>query len=460
MALETLRREHDVLKASYRKEVHERVTAENERLAHLRYFEHMDALDRAIHGAADLEQMMSDALGAVLSIFGCDRVWLLYPCDPDALSFRVPMEVTRPEYPGAKVLNVDVLLSAAEARTMREALESETPVTYTVGTDRPISTAEKFAVMSQMFVPLYPKVGKPFVFGMHQCSYARLWTASEQRMFQEIGRRMADALTSLLTVRDLRESEEALRRLNAELERRVGVRTAQLQAANGELEAFAYSVSHDLRAPLRHINGFMAILQERIGSTLDEEGQRNVGTILRATRHMDALIEDLLAFSRAGRQGAPSTEVDVGALVRDVIDELAPESADRLVEWKVGDLPTVTADRSLLRMVLVNLLANALKFTRTRGRAEIEIGSLSGLGDEAVIFVRDNGVGFDAQYAHKLFGVFQRLHPASDFEGTGIGLAIVQRIIGRHGGRTWAEAAVDQGATFFFSIPAGRPRAP
>jgi PAS domain S-box-containing protein len=194
-------------------DITERKRAEEERLAHSRFFESMDRVARAIQRTNDLDQMMSDVLGTVFSIFACDRTWLLYPCDPDAPSFRVPMEISRPEYPGAKVLNVDVPMSPGEAQNMREALESDDPVTYTAGTERPISTSKQFGVQSQMFVPLYPKLGKPWVFGMHQCSYPRIWTAEEKKLFHEIGRRLADALSSLLTYRELRESEELYRSL-------------------------------------------------------------------------------------------------------------------------------------------------------------------------------------------------------------------------------------------------------
>ncbi|MFA6128661.1 MAG: PAS domain S-box protein [Bacteroidales bacterium] len=181
------------------------------RLSHLQFIESMDLVNQVILRTNDLEQMMSGVLGTVLSIFDCDRVWLLNPCDPDALSFRVPMEITKPEYPGAKMLNVDIPMSAGEARNMREALESDGPVTYTAGTDRPISTAKQFGVQSQMFVPIHPKLGKPWVFGLHQCSYPRIWTPEEKRLFQEIARRLSDALTSFLILHDLRESEERFR---------------------------------------------------------------------------------------------------------------------------------------------------------------------------------------------------------------------------------------------------------
>jgi len=249
-------------------------------------------------------------------------------------------------------------------------------------------------------------------------------------------------------ITERKRREEETRVLNDELAKR----TAELEAINKELEAFAYSVSHDLRAPLRHIAGFAELLQKNVVSQLNEKSQRYMTMILESANRMGHLIDDLLAFSRIGRAETHKSMVSLDQLVQEALSETRQETDGRNIVWKVGGLPAWYGDRSMLRLAFVNLLSNAVKFTRTRPQAEIEIGCTNKTPTEVVVFVRDNGVGFDMKYVNKLFGVFQRLHGPEVFEGTGIGLATVQRIVHRHGGRVWAEGLVDQGATFYFSL--------
>ena len=249
-------------------------------------------------------------------------------------------------------------------------------------------------------------------------------------------------------ITERKRSEQAIRQLNADLEKQA----EQLQAANKELEAFSYSVSHDLRAPLRAIDGYTRILAEDYEPLLDSEGKRICGVISREARRMGQLIDDLLAFSRLGRKEMYSSKIDMRGLVVSVLNELIKDENQERMDVHIGKLPAVKGDSSLIRQVWVNLLANAIKFTSKKERAVIDVGSKT-TKDEFIYYVRDNGAGFDMEYANKLFGVFQRLHSESEFSGTGVGLAIIQRIIRRHEGRVWAEGEVEKGATFYFALP-------
>jgi PAS domain S-box-containing protein len=264
--------------------------------------------------------------------------------------------------------------------------------------------------------------------------------------------KITGAVVAFRDITDSKRAEEELRKYHEQLEELVRERTGQLEAANKDLEGFAYSVSHDLRVPLRAIDGFSQQVLKHYADKLDDEGKRYLNVVRDNTKKMSQLIDDILAFSRMGRLGLSVSEVNMEELAQGVFEELKPTLAGRELTIEIKPLPLCHGDPSMLRQVLVNLLGNAIKFTRPRDTALVEVGGHVE-GAEIIYYVKDNGAGFDMQYADKLFGVFQRLHGVAEFEGTGIGLAIVKRIVTRHGGRIWAEGKVDEGATFYFTLP-------
>jgi signal transduction histidine kinase len=319
----------------------------------------------------------------------------------------------------------------------RASIMGHIPTDFTVE-QTPIAVA--LGSLSTMIVPI---MNQERVWGILQVFNRRksLFSADDLGLLTLFAEQTAIALgyATLVT-----EQQDLIQKLSR--------RTNEMEAAYGELESFSYSVSHDLRAPLRHVSGYMELLQKHVASTLDEKANRYIHIALDEAKRMGNLIDDLLAFSRFGRTEIHWSKVDFDQLVREVIANFEPELQDRHVTWRVHSLPAVQGDRSMLRLVWSNLISNALKFSREQAQTEIEIGLQPG-ETEHTFFVRDNGTGFDMQYVGQLFGVFQRLHKVAEFEGTGIGLATVRRVIQRHGGKSWAEGKEGEGATFYFTLP-------
>jgi PAS domain S-box-containing protein len=348
-----------------------------------------------------------------------------YPSDPNA-----PRGIHNVLRTGKSEIYAE-LSDAFLAATVRDAAQLE--------------LLQQLGVKSVMLVPFQARGQNFGVITLAMAESGRRYTDDDLALVEGLARRAA------LLIENARLYAEA-QKLNAELEQRVHERTTELQAINQELEAFTYSVSHDLRAPLRHISGYVELLS-RSAPPLDEKSQRYLNTISASAARMGMLIDDLLTFSRMGRADMQKSQVNAQALVQEVLQEMDADMAGREIEWQIDALPHTYGDRAMLKIVYANLIANALKFTRPRVPARIEVGFDASNPHETIFYVRDNGVGFDMQYRDKLFGIFQRLHRAEDFEGTGVGLANVRRIIHRHGGRTWAEGELDRGATFYFSLP-------
>jgi len=283
--------------------------------------------------------------------------------------------------------------------------------------------------------------------GVDETYVLEQYSAALVRKLEQRNSELQDALAQLQT------AHEQILELNQNLETRVAQRTAALAAANEELDAFSFSVSHDLRAPLLHIDGFAQLLRESTAERLDEESRKYLEYIVTAAKRMGELIHALLTFARTSRVQLNVADIDLEEVLEGALAALQGDTQSRNIQWQRSRLPKARADATLLEQVFVNLIGNAVKYTRTRDPAVIEIGARPGRADEVVVFLRDNGVGFDLRHADRLFSVFQRLHRADEFEGTGIGLANAHRIVTRHGGAIWAEAAVGRGATFFFSLP-------
>lgn len=318
---------------------------------------------------------------------------------------------------------------------------------------------QELGLASAMVVPLVARGRMLGAITLASENPARRYTDSDLHFAEELARRSALGIDNARlhsdtqsALKEVSAKTDEIQRLNSELEQRVKDRTAQLEMMVKELEAFTYSISDDMRGPLRAIDGFSRVLMEEYPDKLDEEGKRLLNIIRSNARSMSELIDGLLTFSHLGRQPLDQADINMNELVKSVFEEVQAANKERQIVLDMQKLPPAFGDRTMLRQVLYNLISNAFKFTRPKSNPSIDIGFQDG-ANQNTYFIRDNGVGFDMQYSPKLFGVFQRLHSVDDFEGTGVGLALVQRIILRHGGRVWAEGKVNEGATFYFSLP-------
>lgn len=430
--------------------------AEEERLLRSRFVESMDKVNRAIQGKSELNKMMSDVLETVLSIFDCDRAWLFYPCDPDAPSFRVPMEITKPEYPGAKVLNVDLPMPPEMAQNLREALESDDPLIYTVGTEKTVNKAsvEQFGVKSQMFVAIYPKLGKPWVFGLHQCSIPRIWTKEEKELFKEISNRISDGLSSLLFLHDLQESEQKLKDWAETLEIRVSERTKELKDAQEQLikkeklallGELAGTVAHELRSPLNTVNSSMYLIRKYFSKmNVEEKMLRHADLIEREVSHANFIINSILTFSKM------KDPVFENVFLRDILDDCL-HSFLMGEKYKVKndldrEMSRADADKSHMRILFSNIIANSMDAMPEGGKIYIKGSVVDG---SIKLEFSDTGCGIPEDLIDKIFEPLV----SGKFYGTGFGLSTCKNIIEAHGGSISAKNNARGGTTFTILMP-------
>jgi predicted ATPase/signal transduction histidine kinase len=404
-----------------------------------------------IRQSIELKEILQTTVTEIQKILQSDRV-VIYQINPDKTGQIVEESVV---HSCRSLINQEIFdpcFASCVDQYAQGKISSINNVDDSIAKPCHIDFLKQFEVKANLVIPILQTDQIWGLLIVHQCDRARYWSDFEMEFLAQLANQVGIALLQSQLVTNLRQNEHLLHQLNEGLEHRVTQRTAQLEVANKELESFSYSVSHDLRAPLRAIDGFSRILQEDYSDRLDKEGTRYLKIVRDNAKRMGELIDDLLNLSRWNRKELVRRAIVVNDLIQQVFSDLQSEIKDRQIQLMIADLPNCEADNSLLMQVWINLISNAIKYTSKTENARIEIGYQI-IDAQGAYFIRDNGAGFDMQYADKLFGVFQRMHLEKDFEGTGIGLAIVQRIIQRHGGTVWAEAAIAQGATFYFTIP-------
>lgn len=414
--------------------------------AHVRFLAAMDDVHRLVSGTDDIEAMLQALLDRILGLMDCDRAWLLYPCDPQATTWWVPMERTVAAWPGANERNLKLPMTDEIRYVFEAALAADAPVTFDAGSPLqvPPSMTQQFGIQAQMILAVHPKTDRAWMLGIHHCSQAHVYTDDERLLFTAIGRRLGDALSTLIALRDLRANEVAL-------ERTVQTRTAALQRSNRELEQFAYVASHDLREPLRAIIGYSELLAEDLEGRIEPDVESLLSGIVDGGRRMQRMLDDLLQYARLGTGDDARRDVELSDVVTDVLELLHQPIVESDAEIRVGELPKLFADPTELVQMLQNLVANAIKF-RGDAKPHVDISAVRGANGWEIA-VADRGIGIDPAHQAEVFDVFRRLHGRSEYAGSGIGLAVVKKVVQTSGGRVHIESELGKGTRFVIFWP-------